>query len=110
MGNSEVEIDVGVGELELLLPEEMGLALVLESGIGSVDIKGLEKLKGEQMETEGFRMPFWCWEIKPESGGWFDRHFGRNGVWTNESYGQSKANLRLRVTMGVGQLRVRVKD
>ena len=62
------------------------------------------------METEGFRMPFWGLEIKPESGGWFDRHFGRNGVWTNESYGQSKANLRLRVKVGVGQLRVRVKD
>ena len=110
LGNSEVEIDVGVGELELLLPEGMGLALVLESGIGSVDIEGLEKLAGEQMETEGVRMPFWGVEIKPESGGWFDRHLGQNGVWTNESYGQSTANLRLRVKVGVGQLRVRVKD
>ena len=110
LGNSEVEIDVGVGELELLLPEGMGLALVLESGIGSVDIEGLEKLAGEQMETEGVRMPFWGVEIKPESGGWFDRHFGQNGVWTNESYGQSTTNLRLRVKVGVGQLRVRVKD
>ena len=110
LDNSEVEIDVGVGELELLLPEDMGLALVLESGIGSVDIEGLEKVEGDQMETDGFRMPFGGLEITSEIGGWFDRHLGQNGVWTNESYGKSAANLRLRIKLGLGQLRVRVKD
>ena len=106
-GNIEGIIEVGFGELRLTLPEDIGLAVVLENAIGSVEMDGLEQVDGEKVQSEGFNIPFLGIEIKPESGGWFDRNFGQNGVWTNQAYGEASNNLRLRVKMGVGSLQVR---
>ena len=105
-GNVEAEINVGVGDLEILLPEAIGLAVVIESGIGDIDIVGLDKVEGQEVETEGFRIPFVGVEIKPEKGGWFAEHFAKSGVWTNDHYGQVDQNLRLHVKMGVGEIEV----
>ena len=109
-GNTEAVIEVGAGDLKLKLPADMGIEVVVESGVGSVDISGLTKTDGQQVESEGFEISRLGLEFKSPQGGWSDLHLGTSGVWTNEAYGQSDTNLRLRVKLGVGALNVVVKQ
>lgn len=109
-GNTEAAIEVGAGDLSLKLPADIGIAVVAESGVGSVHINGLTKLEDQQVESTGFEIPFLGLEFKPKKGGWFDLHLGASGVWTNEAYGQADTNLRLRVKLGVGSLNIVVEE
>lgn len=109
-GNTEAVIEMGAGNIELEFPQDIGIAVVAENGVGSVHINGLSKVDGEQVESEGFEIPFLGLEFKPKKGGWFDLHLGTSGVWTNEAYGKVDTNLRLRVKLGVGALNVDVED
>lgn len=109
-GNIEALIEVGAGSLDLKLPSGIGLAVVVESGIGSTHIEGLSIVDGEEVESEGFEIPFLGLEFKSKKGGFFDQHIGMSGVWTNEAYGEADTNLRLRVKLGVGSLDVVVEE
>jgi hypothetical protein len=104
--NTEAVVEVGAGDLVLKLPADIGIAVVVESGVGSVNISGLTKTDGQQVESEGFEISFLGFELKSPKGGWFNLHLGTSGVWTNETYGQSDTNLRLRVKLGIGALNV----
>ena len=106
--NTEAVVEVGAGDLVLKLPADIGIAVVVESGVGSVNISGLTKIDGQQVESEGFEISFLGFELKSPKGGWFNLHLGTSGVWTNEAYGQSDTNLRLRVKLGIGALNVLV--
>ncbi len=49
----EIEINGGVGECEVRLPRGVGLRAEAEGGLGSIDVRGLEK-KGKVWENEAF--------------------------------------------------------
>jgi hypothetical protein len=94
-----LRMEVGAGDIELKLPRDIGIAVLAENGVGSVNINGLSEVDGEQVESEGFEIPFLGLEFKP-----------KEGVWTNEAYGKVDTNVRLRVKLGVGALNVDVED
>jgi len=76
----DINFEVGVGELTIILPDDIGIRVEAEVGIGEVKVEGLS----------------------PEE----DDEIG----WTNSLWQQAEVNVEVKAEVGVGELTVKVTD
>lgn len=94
----EIDFELGIGDVQIFLPDDVGFRVETEVGIGDIDAGDLKPAGDEDDE-----------DVEAEDAGSEDEDEedeDAEQVWINELWGKAAANVEISVEVGIGEITI----